>query len=109
MIEDSILDGYNVNREGNVVSTNRAVIHYSKKWIPHSPNIKRIQGIKKMRKYTGLENLKKYSNKKIKVTTKNKSSFTGVYTGFSPSPTPRALTWVSEAALTVRKAPPLRA
>lgn len=38
-----------------------------------------------MNKYIGLENLKKYSNKKIRVTTKNQSVFTGVYTIYTPA------------------------
>lgn len=38
-----------------------------------------------MNKYIGLENLKKYSNKKIRVTTKNQSVFTGVYSIYTPA------------------------
>lgn len=38
-----------------------------------------------MNKYTGLENLKKYSNKKIRVTTKNQNVFTGVYSIYTPA------------------------
>ncbi|WP_099320559.1 hypothetical protein [Anaerococcus sp. Marseille-P3625] len=38
-----------------------------------------------MNKYIGLDNLKKYSNKKIRVTTKNQSVFTGVYSIYTPA------------------------
>lgn len=39
---------------------------------------------KEMKKYIGLENLKKYSNKKIKVITKNNKEFIGIYSIYTP-------------------------
>lgn len=47
LIEDSRLDGYNINREGDVVSTNRAIIHYSKNGYHIVPTLREFKELRR--------------------------------------------------------------
>ncbi|WP_236786817.1 phage minor capsid protein [Anaerococcus ihuae] len=47
LIEDIRLDGYNINREGDVVSTNRAIIHYSKNGYHIVPTLREFKELRR--------------------------------------------------------------
>ncbi|WP_099320558.1 polymorphic toxin type 50 domain-containing protein [Anaerococcus sp. Marseille-P3625] len=47
LIEDNRLDGYCINREGNVVTTKRAIIHYSKNGYHIVPTLREFKELRR--------------------------------------------------------------